>query len=175
MKSRLIAAAAGAVGLGVGLLLAPSPATAGHTNTLLHGRPHGPGRGCRRRLRGLRWWPNGRGEVYVFGIDGDPTTLCYILEVSPHRRDRAGARELRDCTTSTAARSRHDGPVEVNLAWPQDGQAADCLTDVSPARVWIPVRCSESLAEPATGYYVNVHNTEYPSGAVRGQLHGDHH
>ena len=22
-----------------------------------------------------------------------------------------------------------NGPVEVNLAWPQDGQAADCLTE----------------------------------------------
>ena len=24
---------------------------------------------------------NGRGEAYVFGIDGDPTTLCYVLTV----------------------------------------------------------------------------------------------
>jgi len=128
MKSRLIAAAAGAVGLGVGLLLAPSPATAGHTNTLLTADLTGRAEVAADGSKGVIGDPNGRGDFYVFGIDGDPTTLCYILEVS-----RIAETEL----APGAARMAHihrgavgtNGPVEVNLAWPQDGQAADCLTE----------------------------------------------
>ena len=93
MKSRLIAAAAGAVGLGVGLLLAPTPATAGHTNTLLTADLTGRAEVAADGSKGVVGDPNGRGEAYVFGIDGDPTTLCYILEVS--RGQRPDCRPLR--------------------------------------------------------------------------------
>ena len=103
MKSRLIAAAAGAVGLGVGLLLAPTPATAGHTNTLLTADLTGRAEVAADGSKGVVGDPNGRGEAYVFGIDGDPTTLCYILEVS-----RVAETELAPGAagwpTSTAAR-----------------------------------------------------------------------
>jgi len=173
MKSRLIAAAAGAVGLGVGLLLAPSPATAGHTNTLLTADLTGRAEVAADGSKGVIGDPNGRGDFYVFGIDGDPTTLCYILEVS-----RIAETEL----APGAARMAHihrgavgtNGPVEVNLAWPQDGQAADCLTEGEAGKGLDPGEVQRILANPQA-YYVNVHNTDYPSGAVRGQLQSDHH
>ncbi len=64
-----------------------------------------------------------------------------------------------------------NGPVVANLAWPQDGQAADCLdARLRPAQ--FPGGddvVADILANPGD-YYVNVHNTVYPGGAVRGQL-----
>ena len=67
-----------------------------------------------------------------------------------------------------------NGPVEVNLAWPQDGQSADCLTEGEAGKGLDPGEVQRILANPQA-YYVNVHNTDYPSGAIRGQLHSDHH
>jgi CHRD domain len=114
--------------------------------------------------------PNGRREAYVFGIDGDPTTRCYVLQVS-----RIGELELAPgggrMATSAAGTT---GPVEVNLAWPQDGQAADCLTEGEAGKGLDPGEVRLILDNPAA-YYVNVHNAEYPSGAIRGQLHADSH
>lgn len=116
--------------------------------------------------------PNGRGTAYVFGIDGDPATLCYILEVS----------RIADLDQAPGApRAAHihlgakgtNGPVEVNLAFPQGGQAADCLTEGEAGKGLDPGEVQEILANPED-YYVNVHNSEYPAGAVRGQLSADH-
>lgn len=57
-------------------------ASAGHTNTVLQtsldGRSEVATDATNKRMVGD---PNGRGEAYVFGIDGDPTTLCYVLTV----------------------------------------------------------------------------------------------
>ena len=54
-----------------------------------------------------------------------------------------------------------NGPVEVNLAWPQDGQAADCLTEGEAGKGLDPGEVQRILANPSA-YYVNVHNTEFP-------------
>ena len=50
---------------------------AGHTNVVLSTQLSGAqevGNGP-----GMAGDPNGRGEAYVFGIDGDAETLCYVL------------------------------------------------------------------------------------------------
>ena len=64
-----------------------------------------------------------------------------------------------------------NGPVVANLAWPQDGQAADCLdARLRPAQFPLgDAVVADILAHPEN-YYVNVHNAEHPGGAIRGQL-----
>lgn len=168
MKRSVLAASA-ALGLTAGLLAA-APASAGHTNALLDAKPTGRQEvSDNKRIAGD---PNGKGSAYVFGIDGDPTTLCYVLEVSK-------IAELDQAPGNGRAAHIHlgaagtNGPVEVNLAWPQDGDAADCLTEGEAGKGLDPGEVQRILANPHD-YYINVHNTVYPDGAIRGQLTHDH-
>lgn len=155
-------------------------ATAGHSNTVaeasLDGRSEVRTDARDNRISGD---PNGAGEAYVFGIDeagGARTTLCYVLEVE-------GIADLALAPGAPRAAHIHEGaagengPVVANLAWPQGGDAADCLTqdEVLPSGAKaFPTgeAIADILADPAR-YYVNVHNGEYPAGAVRGQLSDD--
>ncbi len=173
MSNRAKTIAACGVGLAAGLVFGPvQSAMAGHANTLLEselrGRNEVPVDGASRKAGDS----NGRGEAYVFGIDGDPTTLCYILTA-----DKVA--ELDQAPGNGRAAHIHrgvegtNGPVEVNLAWPQDGQAADCLTEGETGKGLSTGEVAEILGNPE-GFYVNIHNNEHLGGAIRGQLHGDH-
>lgn len=172
MATKLVIGIAAAAGLGVGAVLAPMAAQAGHSNELLEAHLDGRSEVAADGSRKLAGDPNGRGTAYVFGIDGDPTTLCYIIEV-----DKIAELDL----APGAPRAAHihrgaagtNGPVEVNLAWPQGGQAADCLTEGEAGKGLAPGEVQEILANPSS-FYVNVHNGEFPGGAVRGQLSAAH-
>ena len=156
----------------LGLTLWTTPALAGHTNTVLEtelrGREEVPAEGQKRKDVGDR---NGRGEAYVFGIDGGPTTLCYLLV------DIKKIEGLKEASGNGRAAHIHEGargsngPVVANLAWPQDGQAADCLTEGEAGK--FPTGeagiVQRILANP-TAFYINVHNPAFPGGALRGQL-----
>ena len=67
-----------------------------------------------------------------------------------------------------------------NLAWPQNGQSADCLTEgeTDPSGAKFPTAepglVQRILANPSN-FYINVHNTEFPAGAIRGQLSAVEH
>ena len=169
MRKTMIATMAGVAGLGVVLA---APAFAGHTNTLLEATLTGRAQVASDGTKGLVGDPNGRGSAYVFGIDGDPTTLCYVLEVDKIAELDQAPGNGRAAHIHAGAKGTN-GPVEVNLAWPQDGQAADCLTEGEAGKGLDPGEVQRILANPSE-YYVNVHNTEFPNGAIRGQLHGDH-
>ena len=165
MSSKLIAAAGLGVAFAAGGAFGPlGPAGAGHTNTVLaadlDGRREVATGATERRIVGD---PNGRGEAYVFGVDGDPTTLCYVLTVG--RIAPATAAHIHEAAAGA------NGPVVANLAAPADGNAADCLTEGETGKFpGNPVGIvADILANPGD-YYVNVHNAEYPNGAVRGQL-----
>ena len=165
---RLIAGTAVIAGLVGGVALSPiGGAIAGHENTVLEatldGRAELDAAAANKAIVGD---PNGRGEAYVFGIDGDSKTLCYVLTVS--RIAPATAAHIH------AGPEGSNGPVVVNLARPTDGNAADCLTEgeilPSGAPAFAPgTTAAQILANPAA-FYVNGHNADYPGGAIRGQL-----
>ncbi len=124
--------------------------------------------------------PNGRGEVYVFGIDNDVVgttttvnsgTLCYVLTVDKVAQlDQApGNGRAAHIHRGTAGTN---GPVVANLAWPQDGQSADCISEGENAKFTAPVPPGivQEILQYPENFYVNIHNTEYPGGAIRAQL-----
>ncbi len=200
--SKKRAAVVAAAGLSLGLVLGPiQGALAGHTNRVveadLDGRQEVANGAKSKKIVGD---PNGVGEAYVFGIDNlresdgaggivtedNTDTLCYILEV-----DQVSGTENAPGAPFVAHIHRGEpganGPVVVSLAFPTGGDAADCVTEtrVGPAPTNSPVfardaqgnllvTAQEILAHPEE-YYVNVHNAEYPNGALRGQLEGDAH
>ncbi|MGI8808858.1 MAG: CHRD domain-containing protein [Acidimicrobiales bacterium] len=53
------------------------------------------------------------------------------------------------------------GPVVVGLQPPTGGGSGGCVSNQEQA---------EDIAENPSDYYVNVHNAEFPGGALRGQL-----
>lgn len=171
MRARLLAGTAAGIGVALGILLSPvGGAIAGHTNTILtaslDGRQEVASAGAGNRIAGD---PNGRGEAYAFGVDGDARTLCYVLNV-----ERIELVEPGMAAHIHKGAAGENGPVVVNLARPFDGDAADCLTEgeILPNGVAaFPTgeTVGEILADPS-GYYVNVHNPDHPGGALRGQL-----
>ncbi|HZJ05622.1 MAG TPA: CHRD domain-containing protein [Nocardioidaceae bacterium] len=113
---------------------------------------------CLSRLF-ARW--NHSHPAYVFGVDGDPTTLCYLLTVD--KIGKAQAAHIHERRRGT------NGPVVANLAAPADGNAGDCLTEGEPGKFEGGQTVAEILEQPRK-YYVNVHNNKFPDGALRGQL-----
>lgn len=147
-------------------------AMAGHVNVVLeaelNGREEVPADGSNKAIVGD---PNGRAKAYVFGIDDDPKTLCYALI------DVRKVAELEQAPGNGRAAHIHEGargtngPIVANLAWPQNGQAADCLTEGEAGK--FPsgeVGIVQRILKNPMNFYVNVHNSEYPNGAIRGQL-----
>ena len=154
------------------LAMLGSYASAGHLNVVLEAKLDG-----REEVRtdginsAIVGDPDGRGEAYVFGIDGDTKTLCYLL---------VGVRKIAELNQPPGnGRAAHihegargsNGPVVAALAWPQDGQAGDCLTEGEAGK--FPTGefgiVQRILMNPKN-FYVNIHNSEYPGGAIRGQL-----
>lgn len=146
---------------------------AGHTNELLEATLDGReevGDDPSKRLVGD---PDGKGEAYIFGIDGDPTTLCYSLTV-----------EKIDLVPIGSGMAAHihegvrdsNGPVVAALAGPEDGNAADCLTEGEAGKFPTgEAGIVQRILNNPDQFYVNVHNPDFPSGAIRGQLKNQIH
>lgn len=155
------------------VLCCSGSAWAGHTNELLEAELDGReevGSDPTQRLAGD---PNGKGEAYVFGIDGDPTTLCYSLIVEKVMLVPVGqgmAAHIHEAVRDS------NGPVVAALAGPEDGNAADCLTEGEPGK--FPTEESgivQRILNNPEQFYINVHNPEFPAGAIRGQLKNQIH
>jgi hypothetical protein len=54
------------------------------------------------------------------------------------------------------------GPVVVGLSAPTSGSSSGCAT--------VDRDLIKAIIQNPEGYYVNVHNAEFPAGALRGQL-----
>jgi hypothetical protein len=100
--------------------------------------------------------PDGRGGAVV-KLDAATGTVCFKITA----KDVAGtlAGHIHEAPAGAA------GPVVVGLFMSPstDPKRRGCVEGVDPALV------REILADPSD-YYVNVHNAEYPGGALRGQL-----
>ena len=96
--------------------------------------------------------PDGSGSAHVTLNQGQGE-VCFELEVD-------------NIATPTAAHIHVGGgdvagPVVVNLAIDVNG--LDGCVDASPELI-------KAIRQNPEGYYVNVHNADFPAGAVRGQL-----
>ena len=100
--------------------------------------------------------PDGRGEALIT-IDLGRRVVCWKLKV------------VRVLLPGTAAHIHLApvgvrGPIAIGLSAPNaSGNAVGCKEDQDP------VVLQHILDEPAA-FYVNVHTTDYPAGAVRGQF-----
>jgi len=186
MKLRTLAVGVAAAGI---FALAAGPASAAHdeatTTVALNGANEVPEKGD----------PNGSGKIgiTVFGPRAANGTtvafdrvyyLCYDL-VTRNIADPTGAHihEVERAEGQEGANPRKlTGGVVVNLfstdvAYKDaDGRLTDaanadstCVTTEDPADHEV---IDEMVDDPAE-YYVNIHNPEFPSGAIRGQVNFD--
>jgi hypothetical protein len=145
-RSLLAAVALLAGGLGSTALVA-APATAADggrpLSTDLTGAAEVPGPGD----------PDGSGSA-LLRVNPGQGQICYDLTVSGI--EPATAAHIHEAPVDEA------GPIVVRLEAPTDGSSSACTT-VGRALA------KEILKDPAD-FYVNVHNAEFPRGALRGQL-----
>ena len=103
--------------------------------------------------------PDGRGHAVV---NVYRAKVCYTLEVN-NIEPSVGGQEDPGAHIHLGLRDE-TGPIVVQLEPPgTDGFSEGC--------VQIPRALSRGLREHPARYYVNVHNAEFPAGAIRGQLH----
>jgi hypothetical protein len=107
--------------------------------------------------------PDGRGS-FAYLAFGDQ--ICYVLT----------ARRIVTPTMAHihAAPRGVNGGIVVPLEVPTSGFSFDCITaqpDTTPntPAVLVQSELDAIIANPA-GFYANVHNAEFPGGAIRGQL-----
>ena len=121
--------------------------------------------------RPLKTELSGANEFPVAGDpDGDGTAR---LRLNQGQRRICFKIEVADILLPATAAHIHPGaageanPPVVELGAPDEtGVAQDCVTGVERSLI-------KAIRKHAANYYVNVHNTEYPDGALRGQLKFD--
>lgn len=97
--------------------------------------------------------PDGTGTA-SFRINPGQSEICYTLTVS--NIEPATAAHIHRAPPTAA------GPIVVHLAAPTSGTSSGCAP--------ISRALAKELIQTPGAFYVNVHNTAYPGGAVRGQL-----
>src|SRR4051812_21059428 len=97
---------------------------------------------------------DGSGTAHVALITSEDE-LCYSLEASDI--EPATGAHIHQGTASES------GPIVVDLDPPPEDRTSSGCTKVSPELL-------RNLLEKPQNYYVDIHNKEFPHGAIRGQL-----
>ncbi len=97
--------------------------------------------------------PDGSGSARIT-VNSGQTEVCWWLDVSGIAP--ATAAHIHVAAAGVA------GPVVVPLSAPTGGSSSGCAG--------VDKDLAKALIQDPTNYYVNVHNAEYPAGALRGQL-----
>jgi hypothetical protein len=99
---------------------------------------------------------------------GDPDGSGYaLISLSPSTNRLCFDIVVKDIEPATAAHIHKgapgvDGPVVVTLTPPSGGESLGCVD--------LDADLFKDIKMHPEDYYVNVHNAEYPDGALRGQL-----
>ena len=140
---RVIAIVAAAAAVAAGLLAIPTAAISADRNDPLDAV-----------LVGGNEVP-GPGDSDGFGLAkvfvDEPGVVCWKIRVQDVTRPFTGAHI-------------HAGPAGVS------GPVVVPLSPVKAGCIDVKKRLARSISEHPSQYYVNVHNAEFPAGAVRGQL-----
>jgi hypothetical protein len=97
--------------------------------------------------------PDGSGTA-VIRVNPGQSEICYDLQVSGIAP--ATAAHIHEAPAGRA------GPVVVTLEAPADGSSSGCVA--------VDREQAKEILEDSSDFYVNVHNAEFPGGALRGQL-----
>jgi hypothetical protein len=97
--------------------------------------------------------PDGKGSAAI-NIPSDKSELCYKVSVKD-----IGPATMAHLHSGSATQA---GPVSVTLTAPATGNSSGCVV-ISP-------ELADAIRKSPEAYYVNVHNAEFPNGAIRGQL-----
>ena len=168
MKNKLqgFSFALGTAAVALGATLSQS-ALAGHTNAVLTTQLDGSAE-VGTDASEMVGDATGTGNAYVFGVDGDPTTLCYVLEVSGIQMVPVGEGMAAHIHEGAMG---ENGPVVAALAGPEDGNAGDCLTEGEEGKFPTgEAGIVQRILSNPEAFYINVHNPVFPDGAIRGQL-----
>ena len=145
MRRRVAAAVLTAtLAAGLTLLVAPGASASGKVTMLaasLRGAKEVPGPGD----------PDGRGRAFVRLAGGK---ACFVLEWTKINAPIAAHIHVGPVGVA--------GPVVVPLAPPTNGSASACAE--------VDRELALAILKRPADYYVNVHNADFPAGAVRGQL-----
>jgi hypothetical protein len=98
---------------------------------------------------------DGRGTARIT-VDPDRDEVCY--ELSTSNLTGVTAAHIHEGRAGTA------GPIAVTLTAPENGKSEGC-TPTSASIV-------QAIASGQRSFYVNVHTSEFPDGAIRAQLTG---
>jgi len=102
--------------------------------------------------------PDGSGTAKVV-VNYGQKRVCYELEVSGIAP--ATAAHIHFAPVGVA------GGVVVPLAAPSDGDSSGCVD--------VAAELAKNILKNPAAYYVNVHNADFPAGAIRGQLAKQNH
>jgi hypothetical protein len=102
--------------------------------------------------------PDGSGTALIT-LNQGRGEVCFSITVSDLSLP-ATAAHIHEAPAGVA------GPVVVTLSPPDEtGSSSGCVSDVDQGLI-------KDIRKNPAEYYVNVHTTDYPGGAIRGQLSG---